>query len=266
MKDYSNTKGRLKPNFHYKNLLKKMEDTKMLTTQPVFINNDDIKRILKSKKVLVGELGIGNELLSINREFGKLNNFETKDFCFCEKTLQMFLIQNEINETTVTETVAISTFRNGNSYSIGLYYIPEGNIDNICLVARVCDHNGFNEHKNKMNSVVVGKYETHIHMLTEEYEKFVFDKYKNDQEKLLNALRAPDAFVIKKVPNIKVMQNYAEKLFNVTNQKISCLSDVFQEENYVVSHDNIVETNNHSENLLTEIQKELKNLENNMEM
>jgi len=124
------------------------------------------------------------------------------------------------------ELLATYKHKTPKGMSVGLYYLPNGDPNNICFLARVCHHRGTNDHVNMLDGQLIDKNTLHVHITSPEYISACFEKYKDTSE-LLVKLQSADAKPIKncKCENIFQMEEIAKSLFNISNEMINIKSE-----------------------------------------
>lgn len=226
--DFTNGKGALDQNFDLQSVLKKVKDDKFMQRALIEIDDATIKRVLTSKKYIIGESIVDDSIVDLNFEFGTLNKDKGYEcyYDLCAKNLIFYVIKSEVDGEEVLELCATTTLVNdGGGISASLYYIPKGDFLNICMIARVCHHQGTNDHKNS-DGTFVDRNDFHMHLQSEAYISYVKEKYKNNQEKLLLSLQSPDAKVLnRECKNVRQLADVATEIFGITHSRVSFMAE-----------------------------------------
>ena len=238
MRIFKGTSGILKKTYDFRLTLAKLKSKTFLCSRIVKLDDDIIKRVIKSKKFLIGDLVQGDNALNLSFEFAKQNGFKMsgygldKNFDYCG----IYAFKNVVNGKSVLEMCLIKTFKDVNSTSISLYYLPNGNIRDAAFVARVCKHNS--EHKNS-DGKVVDKNAVHIHISTQKQFDEIYRKYKHRGEKVvLEKLQSPNA-VTRKTICEENMGDFAKEFFNISDSVLEGYSQVVQKRKYFVKDNKI---------------------------
>lgn len=226
--DFTHGKGALEENFDLKSVLKRVKDDKFMQRQLVDLDDETIKRVITSKKYMIGEALIEDSVTDLNFEFGTINKDKGYEFYsdLCAKNLIFYVIKNVVDDKEILELCATTTLVNeGGGISTSLYYIPKGDFSNVCMIARVCHHQGTNDHKNS-DGTMIDRNAFHMHVQSEKYIGFVKEKYKNNPEKLILSIQSPDAFVLKReCKNVRQLADVATDIFGITQSTITVMTD-----------------------------------------
>lgn len=237
MRIFTGISGRIKREYNFKLTLAKLPSHKFLCTRAVKIDNATVNRLINSPKYLVKSLIFRDETTNLSEDFAKLNGFEFgNNTYYKENSCGIYAVRNKINGADVVEMCLIKTFRRPDSISVSLYYIPNGDIRNICFVARVCQHQT-NKHRNTDGSVIEPG-QTHLHIYTEEYFNKMYKIYGNsDTKKLAEKLQSPDAILLPQLKNQDEIVNYAMNAFNVTGKELEAYAEDEQRKGYFINKD-----------------------------
>ncbi|MBQ3494675.1 MAG: hypothetical protein IJA69_04600 [Clostridia bacterium] len=200
-----------------------LANSKFIQTAPIFLDDETIERILTSKKYKIEGLDMGKNKLDMDFNFGSLdkNAVTTNAHDYCQSGISYFVMKNTVNGVPKLEIVALYTHKSMMGTSIGIYYLPNGDPKQICFIARICHHNGSNDHTNELNGVVIDKNQLHIHKTSEAYLEHCLKTYKTEQT-LMPKLQSADATVIEGYDrtNIKQMADIAKQMFNISDEMI----------------------------------------------
>ena len=198
-------------------------NSKFIQQAPIFLDDETIERILSSKKYKLEGLDIGKNSVDMDFNFGSLdkNAVTSNAHDYCKSGISYFVMKNKVDGVAKLEIVALYTHKSMMGTSVGIYYLPKGDPKQICFIARICHHNGSNDHINELNGEVIDKNQLHIHKTSEEYLDHCLKTYKTEQE-LMPKLQSADATVIEGYDNanIKQMTDIAKQMFNISDEMI----------------------------------------------
>ena len=228
MLDKTGNKGALKTSFAY---ISKPEfsDDKFIQEVPVYLDQEKIDRLWSAKKYPI--VGIETKSSQLpDFKFGSKREPQMQKrfpqsivYDHCQSGLKFMVAKSkDKNGRPVFDLLATFTLKTPKGMSIGLYYLPDGNMKNICFLGRVCHHMGTNDHKNT-DGTIVDKNQLHVHKITEKYIKQCKQKYGSDKKQLIAHLQSADAKVIPGYEHctIKQMANVAMDQFNIADTLIA---------------------------------------------
>lgn len=238
MKYFRGLSGILKKTYNFKLTFAKLKSKAFLCRRTIKLDKNIIKRAICSPKYLVEDLIQDKNAIDLSSEFAEKNLFKMNGYVMnryfdCD-SCGIYAYKNIVNGKEVVEMCLIKTFRDKNSTSISLYYLPNGDIRNAAFVARVCRHDEI-EHKNEDGSVIKAG-DIHLHVATESQFDEIYSKYKSRGDKVvLEKLQSPRAVTHKGLKE-EDMESYAKKLFNISDRTLSAVTDVIQEDGYYVKN------------------------------
>lgn len=236
MKVFMNLSGILKKTYDFRCTIAKLKSKSFLCKRTIKLGKSVIKRAICSPKYLVEGLVQGTEGLNLSSEFAKANNFKSNQYQVNEyyDSCGIYAYKNVVNGKEVVEMCLIKTFKDKNSTSISLYYLPNGDIRNAAFVARVCKHNNI-EHINEDGTKIKAG-DIHLHIATESQFDEIYKTYRCRGDKvLLEKLQSPRAVNHKGLKE-EDMGEYARKLFHITDKTLESMSTVVQKDGYYLEN------------------------------
>lgn len=228
MLDKTGNKGALKTSFAYI-AEPTFADDKFIQEVPVYLDQEKIDRLWSATKYPI--IGIEAKSCTLpDFEFGtkrqpqEIKRFpQTIVYDHCQSGLKFMIAKSkDPNGRPVFDLLATFTLKTPKGMSIGLYYLPDGNMKNICFLGRVCHHMGTNDHQNT-DGTVVDKNQLHIHKITEKYIRHCMQKYGGDKKQLISHLQSADATVVPGFEHctIRQMADVAREQFNIADVLIA---------------------------------------------
>lgn len=221
MLNKTGNKGALKTSFAYIEQPAFLDD-KFIQEVPVYLDQEKIDRLWGAKKYPIIGFGTkGKDLPDFN--FGSKRVPQTIVYDHCQSGIKYMIAKSkDANGRPVFDLLATFTLKTPKGMSIGLYYLPDGNMKNICFLGRVCHHMGTNDHQNT-DGTIVDKNQLHIHKITERYIKHCMQKYGGDKKQLISHLQSADATVVPGFEHctIRQMADVAKEQFNIADVLIA---------------------------------------------
>lgn len=181
----------LKEDYKVSDTMKVAKDEKYIQSTDQKLSDEFISFLSSSKKYTIGNISSKKQVIDFNLDFGtinKSNNFTANAYDYCQTGVKFLITKNEEK----AYMVALFVKNTPAMKSVGLYYLPDGNFDNICLVKRYCYYNYCKEHFSGID--------------------------------LIEKLQSPDAKIIDNVDiknNIWLLVNYAKQELNVSNEYVN---------------------------------------------
>lgn len=241
MKTITSFGGRIKKTYDIRLTLGKLNSKVFMTRRAVKLDKKTIKRAVTSKKYLVKDLLQQDSGACLSFDFAKLNDFSLETFELNSNldTCGIYAYKTIVNGKPIVELCLIKTYRDQDSESVSLYYIPNGDIRDLTFVARVCKHNNI-EHVNS-NGEKIKKGQIHLHVATENQFDKIYSTYKDRGEKVvLEKLQSPDAVSMEKIINDETFESYSRKFFNISDENIIAISDIKQKKGYYIEDGKII--------------------------
>ena len=253
MKIYRGTSGILKRTYNFKLTLAKLQSKTFLCARIIKLDNNIIKRVIESRKFLIGDLIQGENTTNLSYEFAKQNNFNMSGYGLSKNSdyCGIYAFKNVVDGKSILEMCLIKTFKDENSTSISLYYIPRGDIRDLTFVARICKHK--NVHINS-DGKIIPKNTVHIHTASEKQFDDIYNKQKSRGEKVvLEKLQSPDA---KELTNVSGddMEQFAKEFFNISDKVVESCSADRQKKKFFIRGEKIIYGNS-DQTLVDEISK-----------
>lgn len=211
----------LKEDYKVSDTMKVAKDEKYIQSTDQKLSDEFISFLSSSKKYTIGNISAKKQVIDFNLDFGtinKSNNFTSNAYDYCQTGVKFLITKNEEK----AYMVALFVKNTPAMKSVGLYYLPDGNFDNICLVKRYCYHNKGNVHKNKLNDISIPLKTFHLHEMNEEYYNYCKEHFSGID--LIEKLQSPDAKIIDNVDiknNIWILVNYAKQELNVSSEYVN---------------------------------------------
>ena len=205
------SKGALTGKFYPNNLAVSMIDHYYFNSAN-YMKQEDIDRLLSAPKYYVEHFKQNGHFIDLSTEFNKTNKHVE---CYYSSNIEYYasVIDDEVHLFAVAYTN-----KNG-IHSVGITYLPNGQVEKAIFLSRVCYHP--TPHYNKMTKTTIEGGIVHIHTASEDYYNFILNN-RGDKKpsKIAKDFADPDA-VVYEVPegessNVK---DIAKKLFLLNRHK-----------------------------------------------
>ena len=204
-------KGALTGNFYPNKLAVRMTGNYYCSSAN-YMKQVDIDRLLSAPKYYVEHFKQNGHFIDLSTVFNKTNKHVE---CYYSSNIEYYasVIDDEVHLFAVTYTN-----KNG-IHSVGITYLPNGQVEEAIFLSRVCYHP--TPHDNKMTKTTIEGGIVHIHTASEDYYNFILNN-RGDKKpsKIAKDFADPDA-VVYEVPEgeSKNVKDIAKKLFLLNRHK-----------------------------------------------